>query len=184
LHGYQQSGDRIFRKLEPSISSDCTVLAPNGLFPLPELKDRKVSVGFSWYFYNHLTDEYFIDMRAAETALAAMIEKLGLASRKLVIIGFSQGGYLGPVLARKVNASQVIGIGARYLVDEIEGSFSYRADGIHGGKDEVVDPILSQKAHEAMLARGAKGTFTILPETGHRIDKAVQEEVSKLLRKD
>lgn len=171
LHGYQESGERMFQKLESSIPPDLEVIAPNGPFPLPEpLKEGGYRVGFSWYFYDDTKDEYYIDPGISVVYLRNLLHELGLASRPLRAIGFSQGGYLAPFLARTdLNLRHVIGIGCRFLEDELPRMQSVRLDAVHGGKDERVNVDEARRSHETLVSRGVQGEFRVFPEAGHRI---------------
>jgi predicted esterase len=170
LHGYQESGERIFRRLESSIPPDLDVVAPNGPFPLPERVEEGYRVGFSWYFYDDLKDEYFIDPEVAVVYLRNLIHDLGLARCPIRAIGFSQGGYLAPFLAgTDLHLKHVIGIGCRFLEDELPRMQGVRLDQIHGGRDDRVPIADAQRSHGILVSRGVSGEFRTFPEAGHRI---------------
>jgi predicted esterase len=182
LHGYEQSGQRMLEKLQSVIPSDRVILAPNGPFPLPRRTETGYRLGFSWYFWNPITDEMVTDMDIAVGMMTELISRLGFSQLPTTLIGFSQGGYLAPFLAHALpQVDHIIGLGAEYLVDEIPFPICYRADAIHGAKDEVVSPQNSQKNHAELIKRGAKGEFVLLSETGHRIDASMQTEISRLI---
>lgn len=182
LHGYEQSGEKMMEKLQSVISSDMVILAPNGPFPLPRRTESGYRLGFSWYFWNPITDEYYMDMEIAVGMISELTSRLGISNLPTTLIGFSQGGYLAPFVAQALpQVDQIISLGAEYLVDEITHPAQYRADAVHGALDEVVSAQNSQKSHEQLIHRGAKGEFVLLDQTGHRIDSSMQAEVSKLL---
>jgi predicted esterase len=187
LHGYSQSGEKIYSRLEPAISSSehgesAYIIAPNGPYPMPERGPQGWTVGFSWYFYNFETDEYFIDMENAKTYLNGLIESLGLRGVPTTVVGFSQGGYLAPLFAKECpQVDHVIGIGCEFLKDEIEDPVLFRLDAIHGADDAVVDVDNAQNSHTVLKGRGAKGSYTVLPGEGHRISSAVVDCVKSLL---
>ena len=63
LHGYLQTGQYIFDKLESHLPAGAAVVTPCGPYPIPEKKeDGSYKVGFPWYFYDTATDEYYIDI--------------------------------------------------------------------------------------------------------------------------
>ena len=51
LHGYNERGLRIFRKLRRYLPEDTYVIAPDAPFPLPRVKPDRVDFGYAWYFY-------------------------------------------------------------------------------------------------------------------------------------
>lgn len=182
LHGYEQSGQKMIEKLQSAIPTDRVILAPNGPFPLPRRTESGYRMGFSWYFWNPLTDEYYIDMEVAVGMMSELVSRLGYSGLPTTLIGFSQGGYLAPFLAQALpQVDHIIGLGSEYLVDEIPYPVRYRADAVHGAKDEVVSPQNSQKSHAELVRRGAMGEFVLLSETGHRIDASMQSEISRLV---
>lgn len=186
MHGYLQSGKKIYDKLESLIPPDSMVLAPNGPFPIPrEVSSENGShfeVGFSWYFYNPKTDEYFIDMEIGVNLVKSLIREMKLESIPATLIGFSQGGYLAPFAASNIaQVDHVIGIGCQFLNEELSLPLRFRMDQIHGAQDDVVDPKTSQKSHQALVEAGVKGEFHLLDGTGHRIDAAVRGKLLELL---
>ena len=120
LHGYSESGGGIFKKLEPLLPEKALVIAPNGPFPIPQRTPEGYRMGYSWYFYNPATDEYVFDMDTGIRFLRGLLEQLKLPNLPVRLIGFSQGGYLAPFVARALpQAKQVIGIGCEFLADEL-----------------------------------------------------------------
>jgi predicted esterase len=182
LHGYGESGERIYRKLEPSIAPELEVIAPNGPFPLPErLPEGGYRLGFGWYFYDATKDEYFIDPELAAVYLRNLVQDLGLAGLPLRVIGFSQGGYLAPFLAgTDLRLRHVIGIGCRFLDDELPRLQNVRLDAVHGGDDDRVPVDQSRRSHATLVARGVAGEFRELTGVGHRITPEVVAAVLAL----
>lgn len=193
LHGYSLSGEIMMNKLEPLCPESSAVLAPNAPFPIPERKAAGgYRIGFSWYFYDPTTDEYYIDMKVALEFLEVMVQKLGLSHLPKRVIGFSQGGYLAPFAALQLgNVRQIVGIASEYLPQEIDEvlrssgrswKLPFRVDAVHGEQDDVVSPVNARKAHQEMLACGARGEFVGLEGEGHRLSPGVLKAVSEMLR--
>lgn len=182
LHGYEQSGEKMMEKLKGVIPEDAAVLAPNGPFPLPRRTESGYRIGYSWYFWNPITDEYYIDMEIAVGFIQGLIEELALPDLPITLIGFSQGGYLAPFIAQALSrVDHVIGLGCEFLADEMEHPVRYRMDSVHGALDDVVSCENAKKSHQELLRRGVKGEFHELAQTGHRIDAPMQAVVSSLL---
>src|SRR5262249_30506365 len=131
LHGYEESGSRIFEKLKDAMPEDAAVLAPNGPFPIPRRSDGGYRMGFSWYFYDASTDEYFIDMEIGVGFVTRLVEELGLSALPTTLIGFSQGGYIAPFVGQALRSvDRVMGLGSQFLKDEMSLPVSFRMDAI------------------------------------------------------
>ncbi len=190
LHGFAESGERLFRKLEPVLTEEilehALILAPNAPFPMPHKKDSGYSVTFSWYFYEPGAAEYYIDMQAAIAFVCEGLRAHGAWDLPKRIIGFSQGGFLAPILATRLPAmKQLIGVGCEYLVDEIPGSLPqsvpYRVDAVHGSDDESVDPTAALNSHRRLLDSGVRGHFDRVEGASHKIDDLIRHSIRNAL---
>ncbi|MGK5082119.1 hypothetical protein WDW37_02350 [Bdellovibrionota bacterium FG-1] len=197
LHGYQQTGAYLFKKLEASFPENALVISPNGPFPVPTLKkDGSRRIGFSWYFYDFSTDSYFIDMKVSIELIEGFVQRLGLVDLPKRIVGFSQGGYLAPfVAARLQNVRQVVGVAAEFLGQELRESIelrepgaawppAFRVDAIHGEQDDVVKPGRSRQLHAEALEQGIQGEWVGLPGVGHKITTHVNQVLGEMLTRD
>jgi predicted esterase len=182
LHGYLQNGQTLIRSLGDACLEEARVLAPNGPFPIPRKTEGGFKVGYSWYFYDPVQDEYLVDMRTSIKFLCSAVEALGFMNMPKRIIGFSQGGYLAPFVGHAMkNVKQVIGIGSSYLVDELPGPLPFRWDGIHGGQDEVVGCEGARRAHSKLASMGIAGDFHVLNEIGHELNEEVATKLKAVL---
>ena len=182
LHGYSQKGKTVIRNLVEACPEDARVLAPNGPFPIPRKTENGFKVGYGWYFYDPVQDEYVVDMRTSIKALCSGIDALGLSSIPKRIIGFSQGGYLAPFVAHAMkNVKQVVGISSGYLIKELPTHLNFRWDGIHGDQDEVVGCAGALQAHSKLTSRGIAGEFHILKGIGHELNQEVASTLKAIL---
>lgn len=190
LHGFAESGERLFRKLEAAlpepILDHALVIAPNGPFPMPHKTESGYSVTFAWYFYDPGAGEYYIDMRPAIDFIKTGIRVHGAWDLPKRVIGFSQGGYLALLLAAELPAmKQLIGIGCEYLVDEIPGNppanVPYRVDHVHGSADESVKAEEARLSHQRLIDAGVNGQLELIDGATHRIDHAIRVAVRTAL---
>jgi predicted esterase len=182
LHGYMESGKRIFEKLVSSFPKEIAVIAPNGPFLIPIKKSDGYKAGFSWYFHDPASNDYFINMETAVSYLSGGIEKLGFKSHPKRIIGFSQGGYLALILGSELDHTrQVIGIACEYLFEELVKPVLFRVDAIHGDLDSVVSLEGAKTSHVNLKKLGVKGDFHTIPNLDHRISNEVKDSLSKLV---
>jgi predicted esterase len=192
MHGYGQTGAYIFDKLEKYIPREFAVLAPNAPFPMylwdatfpsPGWRDRKVRMGYTWYFYDSKTGEYLtIGMEPSLESLTAGMRHLNLVGLPTVVIGFSQGGYVAPFIAQKVETTkQVIGIGCEFLAADLEGGVPYRTDAIFGDSDKIASLEAGRKSHEDFLKKtGKPGDFHVIQGLDHEITAAVGEKIKEI----
>jgi predicted esterase len=184
LHGFNQSGEHIFSKLESVLPADALVLAPNAPFPYAERKDAKYRMAYSWYFYDFETDEFIINMSTALEFLESGIKTLGYGELPLRIIGFSQGGYLAPFLGQRLSQTKhVIALHSTYLYEELGPRLEFRADNVVGADDAIVDPAGSERSFSEIFPRALSGEFYRVPGGVHRIDEQVRAKVGELIRK-
>jgi predicted esterase len=187
LHGFNQSGLRIFEKLRPCLPATAAVFAPNALFPMLDRgAGDGLRVGFSWYFYDGRVDEYFIEPESAVEFVLSGLEAYGLNDLPVTWIGFSQGGYLAPFCAaRHLRTERVIGINCEYLIDEVldqpQGRLPFRIDAIHGALDETVREESGRQSFERFRAHVKAGEFYSIPDSSHRIDGAILAKLLELL---
>lgn len=189
LHGFAESGERIFSKLEPVLPTRALVLAPNAVFPMAHKNAAgEYKMVHAWYFYDPGSKQYVIDMRVALDYLATGLKTLGLAHLPKRIIGFSQGGYLAPFAALRLgNVRQVVGVACEYLVEELFSELKageqapFRIDGVHGALDEIVQLEESRLSHAELAHQGIEGEFVVLEKSAHRFDPAIAEAVKTLL---
>jgi len=189
LHGYEQDGEGLLKRCADAVPADVLAVAPDGLFPLPRKVERRYRVGFSWYFYDPYEDAYFVDPAPAVAFLRGVLERINPGRLPVTLVGFSQGGYLAPFLAQELPwVDQIIGMGCQFLEGEIDfralAARGCRMDAIHGARDEVVDPYVAMKSHQALMVAGVPGEFTLLEGTGHKIDEAMRARLAELLLRE
>ncbi len=188
LHGYQQSGAKIYRDTLEALPKTATVLAPNGPFPIPRKSDDgKIKLGYSWYFFDFAAKEFIIPMNSGIEFLVRGIHDLGFSDYIKTVIGFSQGGYMAPFLVNELsNVKQFIGIGCEFLHANYKPAADYatkafRVDGIGGDNDEIVRHGSSRASHEKFLKLGFEGRFHSLPNVGHEINADVRNKLREIL---
>ena len=188
LHGFEQRAEKILEPLRSVLPESASILAPNGPFPLPRRAPTTPGtppewhVGHSWYFYDMKARRFAIGMEPAIALITAAIEAVGHADTDKVVIGFSQGGWLAPVLAYHLKCvKQVIGIGCEYARERTPPPVSFRIDGVHGDRDGVVPVEGARVSHQRLLATGVHGRFIEIPGSGHAFEPGVIAAVQELL---
>ena len=172
LHGYQDHAVSMLRRLgwlekEPSFS----VLAVNAPFPVPVLTKAGFMEAYSWYFRDSTRGFTVCSPEDSAQRLAFLIRDLNLDATPTILLGFSQGGYLAPLLAAQLpNTPGIIGLGCGYPLEAYMPLNKISVFGIHGAKDERVALDKSHNAHAELLKAGFKGRFAVIPDLDHRVD--------------
>jgi predicted esterase len=183
LHGFNESGEKIFKRVSPLLHKDALILSPNGNFPLPVKKpDEGYTVNFGWYFFDNSSNTYFIDYDLPSEILINLIKELGLENKKLFIIGYSQGGYLAPFLALKHNnVKKVIAMACVFRHKLFESTPDFPMVAIHGTDDLMVSFEGQKQSVKEMKDKGMKIDFVPLEGAGHRLDDQFKQALKDSL---
>ena len=184
LHGLQERGKRIYRKLRSAIPEDAVILAPNGSYPLPSLKNGETRYTYAWYFYDRASQTYHIDQKYPVAQLKHMIEALNLSHLPLTIIGFSQGGYLAPFVGQELKQTKhVIGIGCEFRTPLLKKDYPFKITAVHGADDKIILPEWAKKEVDYLKSQNIDCEFHLVPETGHEITPQAANVIAEILRK-
>lgn len=98
LHGYGESGPRLQARLLPLVRTGAALLCPDGPFPVEMRTETPPRIGFAWYQYTGDAAQFAIALSEGGAFLDRLIdvvlESLPVDRRKIVLLGYSQGGYL------------------------------------------------------------------------------------------
>lgn len=182
VHGYADSAASFLRRAYPLGDPSFEVLAPNGPFPLPQRKENEWKEAYGWYFADLSGDKIVIHPNVAARAIAGLVEKLGLRDRPKILVGFSQGGYFLPHLARELReVKRFIAIGSGYHPQFFaEYGLHQRVHAIHGSEDEVI-PLAESRADFERLATGNRGSYRVIPGMPHKINEHGRAALRELL---
>jgi phospholipase/carboxylesterase len=176
LHGYGASAADI----EPAARAlagawpRLAVLVPDGCDP-----SESTPGGRQWWGFRRGADPE----RAARLKKGAIrvsrfvdaeLQRRGLPRDRVVWAGFSQGAMLAQWMA--VHAAPrplaVVSFSGRFDDDApIEGSVKTPVLLVHGGRDTMIPFAETERAEQALVARGAKVERVDRPATGHSIDR-------------
>lgn len=179
LHGLNERGRRIYRKLGKFIPEDSIILAPNAPFPLTT--GIELGSGHAWYFYDKSTQTYPIGPAVSLKLLTSLINQYNPQNLPVFIIGFSQGGYLAPQLAfRDPNVKAVIGIGCEFRRRFINHIPNFELYGIHGEQDSIISIENAREEITFLKNMGAKTKFSSC-NGGHEITIQMAELIKQYL---
>lgn len=191
LHGYDQVGKYMQAKLDKYIPQDWAYISPNALFPIPHWdgqfpapgwREQNLRLGYTWYFYQSKTKEYFIDMQPALEFLETGVRKLGFNDLPKIVVGFSQGGYVAPFIAQKLkHVRQVVCISSEFIPERLPDKLPFRLDGIFGDSDSIADIEAAKETHAKCLSKGISGEFHTVAGASHDISPSVGEALRNVL---
>lgn len=182
LHGLSERGKRIFRKLSPYLPQDSIILAPNAPFPILKTSPIGQSLGYTWYFYDTQTGKYLHNQDMARDWLKELLKKFNSQGLPLIIIGFSQGGYLAPLVGSDhPNTELVIGLGCEFRNTLIQEKLHFPLIGLHGENDEILSPEASFKNFDMIKHLALWSHWESLPDTKHEINEKMGERVREIL---
>ncbi len=182
LHGYNERGLRIFRKLRRYLPEDTYIIAPDAPFPLPRVKPDRVDFGYAWYFYDPFTKNYHIDQTFVLGLIKDLLDQANPNSLPVTIIGFSQGGYLAPLVGyAEKNSKHVIGIGCEFRTRFFPIRPTFTLDAIHGSSDSIVSPEHAQSEITSLSDMGISVSWHPIADTKHEINNEVGLTIKKIL---
>lgn len=183
LHGLGERGKRIFRKLLPYLPQDALIIAPDGPFPLQRPKEGRMSFGHSWYFYDKFEQKYFVNQDLAKFWLRDLLKIENSNHLPVTIIGFSQGGYLAPLVGKEVSETKlVIGLACEFRTTLIQEKMPFPMVAVHGEEDEIVKIDSALSEIEKLKALDIKIDFYPIKNAAHEITQDMGETVANILR--
>lgn len=187
LHGYSDHGGSFVRRLFPdqwpTSFEHVAALAPNGPFPTPVKTESGWREAYAWYFYDEKEARMMITPETAVTACEKLVQDFGYEDVPKILVGFSQGGYLAPNLAKRLkNVREIIAVATGFREDYYPQNAKWRVNAVHGSNDEIFPVAKAREAHAAILRLGFDGEFFELPggthvaspEMGHLIETRVK----------
>ena len=185
FHGYGQHFGFMKKKFQ-SLFQDTQLLFINGIYPLaPDLSVdiKKIKLRFAWYFFNPLTNQYFISPDTPALVIKNLLFSLKLESKKLLFLGFSQGGYLAPFVAKSFAKSTVISINSNIRYDLLPAKNDFKFFSINGSLDKVVNPQNAKNSTDVFSQQGNEAIHRAVPTSGHEIDSELINACRQVIEK-
>jgi len=180
FHGYSDSANSLLHRLNPSHQWPYDIWSANGPFPLPIITGREIKESYGWYFINENEDKVFIPPSLTIEMIKTTLKKQNLFDREIVLVGFSQGGFLAPRLAHHLpHVKMIIGLGCGYQLKDYKG-LSIPVHAIHGDKDQII-PVEKSRAAFEELPSSLKREYHIIPGLEHKMNSVVGDLVTRLI---
>jgi predicted esterase len=182
LHGLDERGLRIYRKLIKFLPEHTLVLAPNAPFPLPRPKPDRTDYGYTWYFYDRFSQDYEVNQSFALSLLTELIRLENPTKLPVSIIGFSQGGYLAPLLGYEVaETERVIGIGCEFRHYFFKSPPHFKLSAFHGAKDQIIPAQNAKNEIDLLKEKEIDVSWHLIENAKHEITAEMGIELKKLL---
>lgn len=138
--------------------------------------------GHSWYFYDKIQKKYFMTQDLAKYWLRDLMAIENPDKRPLTIIGFSQGGYLAPVVGKELPETKlIIGIACEFRTTLIHEAPHFPMVALHGEKDEIVKIQEARSESENLKPLGIEVDFRRVPEAAHEITPEMGGMIKNIL---
>lgn len=180
LHGYGSDGNDLI-----ALAPHWQNLLPGAVFVAPNAPEpaTMTGAGYQWFSIDWSGDRLASRQTGVTRARPVLIEFLsdlwaqsGLTPERTLLAGFSQGAMMALHTAFSLPESQtlmgVIGFSGAFLPPEGFGGAGLArppACLVHGDRDDVVDPLLSAEADEALRQAGIAADYHVSPGVGHGI---------------
>ncbi len=182
LHGLAERGRRIFRKLLPYLPEDALILSPNGVFPLPRQTDDGMRVGYTWYLFDRVKKSYVIDQTQARIWLRDLVTMNNPRHLPVTIIGFSQGGYLAPLVGQDIpETTTVIGLSCEFRSNLVHAPVDFSLHSVHGELDEIISVQTAQNEVQLLREKNIRSQWHAVEDAGHEITPSVGTVVARIL---
>ena len=178
LHGYGADGNDLIG-LAPVLAPlmpDAVFHAPNAPYPC-----EGNPYGFQWFGISRLDPQVAAaGTRAAAPFVDAFLDdtmaRYGLDESKTVLVGFSQGTMMSlhVGLRRAKPLAGIIGFSGMLAAPETLGAEIKSRPPVllvHGDSDEMIPPVMTERAADALRQQGVTTTMHIARGIGHGIDQ-------------
>ena len=192
LHGFGENGAIFDERFAALDGAPYARLFPDGPFPV-ESKDAsgQVRIGRSWYQYDGDQGRFLQALSFAErhlqTTFAAAARVSPLDPDRVVLLGYSQGGYLAGVAAlrNRTRYRGLVGVACRIKTEslgaELAAAAGYPVLLVHGRKDEHTPLARQETAHEALVQAGVRSRL-VVHESGHGLKRETVPEIDAFVR--
>lgn len=191
LHGARESGAMLRERLEDGRSLPFARLYPDGPFPVEIREGEEWRIGYTWYHYNGDADALNRALAFGIDHLAHVVDGVadahGLDRSRIVLFGYSQGGYLASFAALRQReryralVSASCRIKTEILEDDLRGARGYRVLVVHGERDRLTAITPQATAVEVLEQHGLDVQFLRHPR-GHGLPREVVPNIMAFVR--
>ena len=190
LHGQGMDEDQFALLLQKLLLLPYRFLLPRAPWPFELRAEQRV--GWSWYAYDGDQERFRAELARTEHMLLQVLRDVetahGLRPRRRALLGFSQGGYCGAVIALRhpelFHGLVVSGarVKAEILTDEIQHAGERRFPVLlcHGLRDVHVLHEAATASHDTLAAAGLAVQLETF-DAGHSIGRSQVDAIGRWL---
>jgi predicted esterase len=192
LHGFGESGERLAARLAGLEGAPYARLYPDGPFPIEMREPEGSRIGATWYQYTGDQEAFLRALAFAEgylrDLLTAVARKHPVDPGRVVLLGYSQGGYLAGVAAFRDRDRYrgLVGIACRIKTEALERELAsargYPVLLIHGARDQHTAADRQKEAHEELLRHGVESELHV-HDGGHGLRTETVPMIDAFVRK-
>lgn len=192
LHGQGMDAERFAESVRPALPAGTALAVPSAPLPFEKLKrDGTREIRRAWYVYDGDSPEFRTRLRATADLIAqlrtAILAGRPIDPERIVLMGFSQGGYLAGVAGLRDRARyQGLAICAarvkvEMLDEELQGAAGFPVLLAHATEDRAIPPEGVERGRAALESAGADATVRGVPG-GHAFGEAMAGAVREWLQ--
>jgi predicted esterase len=176
LHGFGETGSMLAGRLEGLAGSPYARMFPDAPFPVELREESGARIGAAWYHYTGDQPAFMKALAFAEgylrDAVMAAARAHPIDPERIVLLGYSQGGYLAGVAALRDRERYrgLVSVACRVKTEalgrELAAARGYPVLLIHGARDRHTAVDRQQEAYEELLRHGVDATLHV-HEGGH-----------------
>ena len=178
LHGFGEDGDTMAERLGPREGATCARLLPDGPFPVELREGERRRIGRAWYQYDGDQETFLRALTWGQDHLRRLLEAVAerhpVDPRRVVLLGFSQGGYLASAAALRERdryrglVAVACRIKTEILSDELAAARGYPVLVVHGARDRATPCAMQEEAVRVLAGAGLEVEVELHPR-GHRL---------------
>jgi phospholipase/carboxylesterase len=192
LHGFGEDGGAMEERLAALEGAPYARLFPDAPFPVEIREEAGSRIGSAWYQYTGDQPAFMRALEFAEGYLRSVLEEAARAHpidpRRVVILGYSQGGYLASVAAFRDRARYrgLVAVACRIkteaLDQEIGAARGYPVLVVHGERDRHTPADRQREAVAVLMEHGVSATLHV-HEGGHRFRTELVPSIDEFVRR-
>lgn len=188
LHGYGQDLEEFVDATQTLHKLEAYHLYIQAPYPEYTMVRKGRKWGYSWYLYDGDKGNFIRSLEYTSEFIQGVVDQLAsfISINKLVIFGYSMGGYVGGYfgLTRWKHTNAMILTGCRLKTEVVAGDWNDRKHirilALHGKNDKSVSFEPQQKEMGFLSAKGLHAEMKLLDE-GHELSEKYLDESRKWL---
>ena len=187
FHGFQDTAAAMIKRfwgsdVEAPVYKKFELFALNGFFPVPIQTDNEWKASYAWYFVDSKRRISVVSPDVAISGISNVINGLFSSDRPKILVGFSQGGFLIPLLSGKIeNIKRAICAGSAYKTEDFSKQLCFPVDAIHGTMDKVISYERARISFDEISSRNPKGKFYEFEGLDHNMNEESRSQFIKLV---